>query len=180
MKRFVQVDRETDYLLPPSVDEWLPGNHLARFVVDVIDQLDLSKLTGAYAGRGSAAHHPSVLLGLLGRGLHPGLPLHFHERFLGDVLRKEHVPGFAKGGHIGRLLVGEGFLKIVNQTVPAALKKLGYQPEHVVIGKIARLFHLKGHADVVEAARKKIAKMTAEHKADLPSGDAPSASEPST
>ena len=73
MRRFIQVDRETDYLLPPSVDEWLPGNHLARFVVEVIDQLDLSKLTGAYAGRGSAAHHPSVLLGLLVYGYATGV-----------------------------------------------------------------------------------------------------------
>lgn len=73
MKRFVQVDRETAYLLPPSVDEWLPINHLARFVVDVIDQLDLSRLTGAYAGRGSAAHHPSVLLGLLVYGYATGV-----------------------------------------------------------------------------------------------------------
>lgn len=73
MGRFVQVDRETAYLLPLPVDEWLPGNHLARFVVEVIDQLDLSKLTGAYAGRGSAAHHPSVLLGLLVYGYATGV-----------------------------------------------------------------------------------------------------------
>lgn len=73
MRRFIQVDRETDYLLPPSVDEWLPGDHLARFVVEVIDQLDLSKLTGAYAGRGSAAHHPSALLGLLVYGYATGV-----------------------------------------------------------------------------------------------------------
>jgi transposase len=73
MRRFVQVDRETDYLLPPSVDEWLPGNHLARFVVEVIDQLDLSKLTSGYGGRGSAAHHPSVLLGLLVYGYATGV-----------------------------------------------------------------------------------------------------------
>jgi transposase len=73
MKRFVQVDRDTAYLLPPSVDEWLPINHLARFVVDVIDQLDLSRLTGAYSGRGSAAHHPSVLLGLLVYGYATGV-----------------------------------------------------------------------------------------------------------
>jgi transposase len=51
--------------LPPSVDEWLPSDHLARFVVEVIEQLDLSELTRQYAGRGSAAHHPAVLLGLL-------------------------------------------------------------------------------------------------------------------
>ena len=65
MSRFVTVDRETAYLLPPSVDEWLPDDHLARFVVEVIEQLDLSELTRQYAGRGSAAHHPAVLLGLL-------------------------------------------------------------------------------------------------------------------
>lgn len=73
MSRFVQVDRETDYLLPPSVDEWLPSNHLARFIVEVIDQLDLSKLTRCYAGRGSAAHHPAVLLGLLAHGYATGV-----------------------------------------------------------------------------------------------------------
>jgi hypothetical protein len=44
MSRFVTIDRDTSYLLPPSVDEWLPANHLARFVVEVIDQLDLSAL----------------------------------------------------------------------------------------------------------------------------------------
>ncbi|MDR1967324.1 MAG: IS1182 family transposase [Burkholderiaceae bacterium] len=65
MSRFVPVDRDTAYLLPPSVDEWLPSDHLARFVVEVIEQLDLSELSRQYAGRGSAAHHPAVLLGLL-------------------------------------------------------------------------------------------------------------------
>lgn len=65
MSRFVTADRDTAYLLPPSVDEWLPEGHLARFVVEVIEQLDLRELTSQYAGRGSAAHHPAVLLGLL-------------------------------------------------------------------------------------------------------------------
>jgi hypothetical protein len=37
MSRFIPVDRDTDYLLPPSVDDWLPENHLARFIVEVID-----------------------------------------------------------------------------------------------------------------------------------------------
>ena len=64
MSRFVPIDRETAYLLPPSVDEWLPKDHLARFVAEVIEQLDLSDLLHQYAGRGSAAHHPAVLLGV--------------------------------------------------------------------------------------------------------------------
>lgn len=65
MRGFITVDRQTDYLLPPSVEDWLPENHLARFIVEVIDRLDLTELTRAYGGRGSAAHHPAVLLGLL-------------------------------------------------------------------------------------------------------------------
>lgn len=73
MSRFVAVDRETSYLLPPSVDEWLPQDHLARFVVEVIDKLDLSELTRKYAGRGSDAHHPAVLLGLLVYGYASGV-----------------------------------------------------------------------------------------------------------
>ena len=73
MSRFVPVDRDTAYLLPPSVDEWLPHDHLARFVVEVIERLDLSDLANQYAGRGSAAHHPAVLLGLLVYGYASGV-----------------------------------------------------------------------------------------------------------
>lgn len=73
MSRFLSVDRGTDYLLPPSVDDWLPDDHLARFVVDVVDQLDLSPLTDQYAGRGSKAHHPAVLLALLVYGYATGV-----------------------------------------------------------------------------------------------------------
>jgi hypothetical protein len=59
------IDRETGYLLPPSVDEWLPERHLARFVVEVIDGLDLSAMSNSYQGAGSASYHPALLLGLL-------------------------------------------------------------------------------------------------------------------
>jgi transposase len=72
MSRFIVVDRDTAYL-PPSVNEWLPSDHLARFVVEVIEQLDLSALTRQYGGRGSAAYHPAVLLGLLIYGYASGV-----------------------------------------------------------------------------------------------------------
>ena len=62
---FHPIDRDTDYLLPPSVQEWLPEAHLARYVVDVVEGLDLSALERAYAGRGSEAYHPATLLSLL-------------------------------------------------------------------------------------------------------------------
>lgn len=73
MGHFVIADRDTDFLLPPSIQDWLPEDHLARFVVDVVDQLDLSELTRQYAGRGSRAHHPGVLLSLLIYGYATGV-----------------------------------------------------------------------------------------------------------
>src|SRR5215472_14022355 len=63
MSNFRDVDRQTGFLLPPSVDEWLPQGHLARFVVEVIDGLDLRALFGSYRSSGSASCHPSMLLG---------------------------------------------------------------------------------------------------------------------
>ena len=71
--RFIQCDRDTLYLMPPSVQDWLPENHLARFVVDVVSQLDLWPLVSAYAGRGSDAYAPGTLLALLFYGYATGV-----------------------------------------------------------------------------------------------------------
>jgi transposase len=65
MSNFRPINRDTSFLLPPSVDEWLPQRHLARFVVEVIDGLDLSELEKAYRGSCSASYHPAMLLGLM-------------------------------------------------------------------------------------------------------------------
>jgi len=73
MSHFILADRKTDYLLPPSVDDWLTQDHLARFVVEVIDGLDLSNLTRQYAGRGSKAYHPATLLAILVYGYATGI-----------------------------------------------------------------------------------------------------------
>ena len=73
MSHFIVTDRKTDYLLPPSLDDWLNEDHLARFVVEVVDQLDLSNLTRQYAGRGSKAHHPATLLAILVYGYATGV-----------------------------------------------------------------------------------------------------------
>ena len=59
--------------MPPSVDEWLPERHLARFVVEVIDGLDLGAMSRSYRGSGSASYHPSMLLGLLVYGYATGV-----------------------------------------------------------------------------------------------------------
>jgi len=73
MAEFVTADRKTAFLLPPSMEDWLKEDHLARFIVEVVDQLDLSNLTRQYAGRGSKAHHPATLLAILVYGYATGI-----------------------------------------------------------------------------------------------------------
>jgi transposase len=73
MSNFRPVDRDTGFLMPPSVDEWLPERHLPRFVVEVIAGLDLRAMTGDYCGSGEASCHPSVVLGLLVYGYATGV-----------------------------------------------------------------------------------------------------------
>ena len=73
MSNFRPVNRDMDFLLPPSVNEWLPERHLARFVVEVVDGLDLSAMSRSYRGSGSAPYHPSVLVGLLVYGYATGV-----------------------------------------------------------------------------------------------------------
>lgn len=70
---FRQVDRDTLFLLPPSMEDWLPEGHLARFVVEIVGQLDLTPIKSAYSGRGSKAHHPEMLLALLFYGYATGI-----------------------------------------------------------------------------------------------------------
>lgn len=72
MSHFKPCNRHQLYLLPPSIDEWLPENHLARFIIEVIEQLDLTRLTSHYSGKGSEAYHPAMMLALLVYGYATG------------------------------------------------------------------------------------------------------------
>src|SRR4249920_2911358 len=73
MSNFRSIDRQTGFLLPPSVDDWLPEKHLARFIVEVIDGLDLRAMSSSYRGSGSASYHPRMLLGILVYGYATGV-----------------------------------------------------------------------------------------------------------
>ena len=73
MSNFRLIDRDTGFLMPPSVQEWLPQRHLARFVVEVIEGLDLRAMSGSYRGSGEASYHPQVLLGLIIYGYATGV-----------------------------------------------------------------------------------------------------------
>ena len=70
--KFVTIDRDTPYLLPASVQDYLPEDHLARFVVEMVDQLDMSTLLGVYAGKGKTPYHPAMLVALLFYGYATG------------------------------------------------------------------------------------------------------------
>jgi transposase len=70
---FIPFSRDQEYLLPPSMNDWLPQDHLARFIVEVVEQLDLSKLIRRYSGCGSAAYHPALMLALLIYGYATGV-----------------------------------------------------------------------------------------------------------
>ena len=58
---------EQDLLLPPSLGDWLPENHLAYFVSDVVDQLDLSAIESVYEAeeRGQPPYHPGMMTKIL-------------------------------------------------------------------------------------------------------------------
>jgi transposase len=64
---FLPCARDQAFLLPPNLREWLSADHLAWFVLDVVDQLDLGPFLAAYRsdGHGRAAYDPKMLLGVL-------------------------------------------------------------------------------------------------------------------
>ena len=72
-RKFKRPDYEATLKTPIALEEALPANHLARFVVDIIVQLDLSKIYAGYAEQGGEAIAPEALLGLLFFGYSTGL-----------------------------------------------------------------------------------------------------------
>src|SRR5215210_1908033 len=66
-QNFIACDREQALLLPPSLREWLPQDHLAWFVLDAVDAMDLKAFFAGYRddGWGRAAHDPAMMVALL-------------------------------------------------------------------------------------------------------------------
>ncbi|MGH8322893.1 MAG: IS1182 family transposase [Steroidobacteraceae bacterium] len=66
-KTYRPYEPDQSFLLPPSLQEWLPEDHLALFVLDVVKQLDLSVIYGHYERelRGFPPHHPRMMVTLL-------------------------------------------------------------------------------------------------------------------
>ena len=72
---FLACDRDQVFLLPPDLRDWLPADHLAWFILDVVDQLDLGPFLKAYRadGHGRAAYEPRMLLAVLLYGYCTGI-----------------------------------------------------------------------------------------------------------
>jgi transposase len=66
-QKFLGCDRDQVFLLPPSVDDWLPADHFARFVIAMVDDMDLAAFYADYRvdGHGRPAHDPAMMVALL-------------------------------------------------------------------------------------------------------------------
>lgn len=69
--KFIPIDRDQPFVIP--VQSWLADDHLARFIVAIIDGLDVSALEGSYSGGGSQAYPPKMMLALLFYGYVTGI-----------------------------------------------------------------------------------------------------------
>jgi transposase len=94
-RRFITVDYEAILDLMVSIRECLPPDHLARFVVDVIAQLDLSGIYDCYATIGGKAYIPEILLGLLFYGYATGV---FSSRKIEDATYESIPFRYIAGG----------------------------------------------------------------------------------
>lgn len=75
-KSFLPDTVDQSLLLPPSLHDWLPEGHLARFLVDVVGELDLSRIYASYEerdGRGKSAYAPEMMVRLLVYGYATGV-----------------------------------------------------------------------------------------------------------
>src|SRR6266567_5928288 len=97
---FLGCDRDQPFLLPPDLRDWLPAGHLAWFILDVVDQLDLQPFYRQYRddGHGHPAYDPKLLLGVLLYGYCLGvrssrqLERRCHEDIAFRVLAANHTP----------------------------------------------------------------------------------------
>ena len=101
-KTYLPYDPDQQLLLPQALQEWLPEDHLAYFISDVADQLDLSEITARYAGerRGGPPYHPRMMVKVLLYAYCVGVPSsrriaqRLHEDIAFRVLAANNTPDF--------------------------------------------------------------------------------------
>jgi transposase len=131
---FISIDRNCPIELPASLEGWLREDHLARFIVEVVEQLDLSAIEQVYSGRGSPAYPPKLMVALLFYGYATGV---FSSRKL-EQATSESVPFIYIAGGLHpdhdsinsfrkRFLVQleERFVQVLLMAHPVGVLKLG-------------------------------------------------------
>lgn len=73
MAPFKPIKRDMNYLFPPSMNDWLPEQHLVRFVVEIVERLDLKGIERAYQRTENTPFHPTSLLLILVYGYATGV-----------------------------------------------------------------------------------------------------------
>ena len=127
---------EQDYLLPPSLREWLPESHLAYFVSDLIDHLDLSLIENHYEReeRGYPPYHPRMMTKLLVYGYCVGVfsSRRLEKRLVDDVafrvLAAGNAPDFRTISEFRRIHLKalEGmFVEVLRLALKVGARKLG-------------------------------------------------------
>src|SRR5271157_4058198 len=137
-KQFRNCDLNQAYLLPPALQDWLPEGHLARFVADVVETLDLTAMYATYAardGRGLAAYDPRMMVRLLIYAYCRGVPgsrrieratqEEVAFRYLAADQHPDHttIAGFRKE-HLANL--AQRFVQVLKLCQQAGLVKLGH------------------------------------------------------
>ena len=136
-KTYVPYDPDQQLLLPAALQEWLPDDHLAYFISDVVDQLDLSDITARYEGerRGGPPYHPRMMVKVLLYGYCVGvassrrIAQRLHEDIAFRVLAANNTPDFRtisdfRKDHLGAL--SGLFLQVLAFCQRAGLVKLGH------------------------------------------------------
>ena len=135
-KTFRPYDPEQQLLLPVALQEWLPADHLAYFVSDVVDQLDLSAITARYGEqRGGPPYHPGMMVKVLLYGYCNGvassrrIARRLHEDIAFRVLAANNTPDFRtvsdfRKDHLAAL--ADLFLQVLELCKKAGLVRLGH------------------------------------------------------
>lgn len=133
---FQPYEPHQQFLLPPSLQDWLGEDHLAYFISDTVDALDISSIVKKYRGGGSgnASYHPAMMLKLLIYGYCNGvfasrrIARRIHEDIAFRVLAAGHFPGFRSIARFRKDHINEFeslFVQVVQIASEAGLVKMG-------------------------------------------------------
>ncbi len=136
-KTFRPYDPEQQLLLPAALQEWLPEDHLAYFISDLVEHLDLSAITARYQGeeRGGPPYHPRMMVKVLLYGYCTGvassrrIAQRLHEDIAFRVLAANNTPDFRtisdfRKDHLAAL--ADLFHQVLELCRQAGLVKLGH------------------------------------------------------